>query len=143
MAALKRAALTKKALEIEGIPEMARKINLLIATFAPKGYPVIKEKMMVAAKILRDEAKDMAPVKSGLLRRSIFAAPGDKDKPDVIAGVSYKTAPHAHLVEYGHKGGAKPHPYWRPAILATRGICARTIAEGMRKVIEEPLRERL
>ena len=101
---------------------------------------------VAAGKVIRDEAKVRAPVESGRLRESIYLAYQDgKSTPDrVVYRVSWnsKTAPHGHLVEFGHwrknavfagKAGQwhgsrhriqarwiAAHPFLRPAIEATR-----------------------
>lgn len=66
---------------------------------------------VAGGKVLRDEAKLRAPVgedskRPGLLRDAIYLAFKDKRSTDakVVYSVSWnaKTAPHGHLVEFGH-----------------------------------------
>jgi HK97 gp10 family phage protein len=80
--------------------------------------------------ILRDEAKQNAPVLTGLLRDSIYLAFKDSqsNEAQIVYSVSWnsKTAPHGHLIEFGHwhvqggKGGERTswtpaQPFLRPA----------------------------
>lgn len=61
---------------------------------------------VAGGKVLRDEAKLLAPVESGLLRSSIYLAYKDdkSTKNNVTYSVTWnsKKAPHGHLVEFGH-----------------------------------------
>lgn len=80
--------------------------------------------LLDAARAIRDRARSLVRVRTGNLRKAIFASAGRPRRGDgklsVIAGVSPRIAPHRHLVEYGHAGPhpAPPHPFWRPAVLA-------------------------
>lgn len=146
MARRPRRVLTKrgKAFRLEGLPELQANVDkILKAVGGRKGQAVgeeIKHILMGAALVIRDEAKDLVPVRTGLLKSAIFAAYGDPRKPDVLIGVNYKIAPHAHLVEYGARDGEMPpQPYMRPAVQATRAKAANIIAEGVRRLIEKTL----
>lgn len=96
--------------------------------------------LMDSARAIRDRAKALAPVKTGLLRRSIFADEGrpweDRRGVSVLLGVSVK-APHRHLVEFGHAGPnpAPPHPFWRPAIIAEWPIQRASIMRRVREMV--------
>jgi HK97 gp10 family phage protein len=93
---------------------------------------------MGGALVVRDEAKDLVPVRTGLLKSAIFAAYGDKEAPDVLVGVNHKTAPHNHWLEFGNVR-TKAQPYLRPAITATRAKVIAIVADGLRKVFEKAL----
>ena len=55
---------------------------------------------------------------TGNLRRSVVLR--KMDNPGVwVVAMDRGIAPHAHLVEYGHSGGASPHPFFRPAVDST------------------------
>jgi HK97 gp10 family phage protein len=137
-----RRVLTKKgkAVRWEGIPELQSKVDAILAkTGYRQGQKIgneIKRVLMGGALVLRDEARDLVPVKTGTLKSAIFAAYGDERKSDVLVGVNYKIAPHAHLVEYGTSHSAA-HPFMRPAITATRAKIANVVAEGFRKIIQD------
>jgi HK97 gp10 family phage protein len=93
---------------------------------------------MGGALVVRDEAKDLVPVRTGLLKSAIFAAYGDKEAPDVLVGVNHKKAPHSHLVEFGTVK-MQAQPFMRPAITATRGKVIAIVADGMKKILEKAL----
>ena len=107
-----RRALTRghKAFQVEGLDQLQRNVERILNRTRAEN---LKEVFMHGAKVVRDEMKDLAPVKTGVLRAAIFAAPGDPRKPDALAGVSMKSAakggaPHAMLVEYG-TSRSRPH----------------------------------
>lgn len=73
----------------------------------PKLRESLARSMAVAGgKVLRDEAKQQAPVESGRLRSSIYLAykEGKSTEARVVYSVTWngRTAPHGHLVEFGH-----------------------------------------
>lgn len=138
--------LTKKALQVEGIPELVANANKLMRDCGYNNAVVaqeLKQGIMAGALIIRDEARDLVPVKTGRLRSAIFAAYGDKRKPDVLVGVNTRipvdpehpeSGNYAGIVEFGDDERA-PQPYMRPAINATRPIVARVMSERLRKAI--------
>lgn len=133
-----------KAVRLEGIPEIAANVNKLLKTVGgDKGRKVgdeVKRVLMGGALVVRDEARDLVPVRTGKLKSAIFAAYGDEKQPNVIVGVNYRIAPHAHLVEFGARGGEMPpQPYMRPAVTATRSKVANIVAEGFKKIVDETL----
>jgi hypothetical protein len=108
-----------------------------------------KRVFMRAAMVMVVEAKDLAPKKSGLLRDAIYAAYGDPRKPNVIVGVNYRKAPHAHWEEYGHiqtgHGGRgkgrgikfiQGSAFMRRSLVSARPTMAATIAEGLKALVE-------
>lgn len=78
---------------------------------------------VAGGKVLRDEAKQQAPVDTGRLRDSIYLAFKDdrSNEAQIVYSVSWnaKLAPHGHLIEFGHwhvKGGKGGEPTsWTPA----------------------------
>ncbi len=138
---------TNKFLTLEGVPELRAKVELILSKTVGQS---IKRVYMGAALVLRDEARDLAPVgpdrlvkgrliRGGAVKRSIFAAYGDAGKDNVLVGVNYKIAPHAWLVEFGTSKW-RGKPYMRPAIRAVRAKAANIIADGFRKLLEEAAR---
>lgn len=156
--------LTRKLLEVEGIPELEDRVNRYLAgvTRDPATIKEIKSKaFMPAALTIRDEIRDLAPKGKTLnLVNSIFAAYGKPGKSDVLVGVNYRRAPHAHLVEFGTDGRRSPkkkkflrftidghviyaksvapmprQPFFRPGVVAARPLAARMIADGLRAVL--------
>lgn len=156
--------LTKKLLEIEGIPELTRHLDRYLTRLDRDPATLLflkREAFMKGALMVRDEVRDLAPVgPTGNLKKGVFAAYGDPRKPNVLVGVNYRISPHAHLVEYGTSGARSPkkarllrftidgrvvftrsvapmprQPYFRPGVTAARPLAARVIAEGLRKAL--------
>lgn len=146
--------LTKKILTFEGIPQIAANANRLMRACGYQGGDIareLKQAFMTGALIVRDEIRDLVPVKTGLLKESVFAAYGDKKKSDVLVGVnsrkaiktskSGRTVTYAGVVEFGNAHQA-PHPYARPGIQAARPTAGRVMKEALVKAVEK-LAERL
>ncbi|PZP57974.1 MAG: hypothetical protein DI597_20395 [Pseudoxanthomonas spadix] len=119
---------------------------------------------VAAGKLVRDEAKALAPVDSGKLRDAIYLAYRDGESTDtkVVYQISWNSrkAPHGHLVEYGHwrvnelvRGDdgkwratrdrlpepvwTPAHPFMRPAFEATRGrLMDAAVARGRQRFAE-------
>lgn len=146
---LGRRVLTKKAITIEGIDALAATANALAKEGGYRHGDIAREYktgLMAGALIVRDEARDLAPVDTGLLRDSIFAAYGDKKKPDVLVGVNTrkairttkegKTRTYAGVVEFGDDTHT-PQPFMRPAVSATRPVVARILKEKLAEAVEK------
>lgn len=147
--------LTKKVITFEGIPEIVANANRLMRATGYQGADVAKElkqAFMVGAMIVRDEIRDLVPVRTGLLKESVFAAYGDSKKADVLVGVNSrkaiktsrktgKTRNYAGIVEFGN-ARQPPHPYARPGIQAARPTAARVMKEALVSAVEK-LAERL
>lgn len=70
--------------------------------------------------------------KTGNLRKSIKMKKSKfKDGGFVVAAY----APHSHLVEYGHAGGAGPRPFMRNALAACRDKSKKTIIDEVEKAL--------
>ncbi|THJ30943.1 HK97 gp10 family phage protein [Lampropedia aestuarii] len=94
-----------------------------------KGH--LPRSMAVAGgQVVRDEAKKRAPKQSGLLASSIYVAYADKrSQPKdglAIYSVAWnaKTAPHGHLIEFGH---------WRYNKQAENGRYMKSKRPGVRR----------
>jgi HK97 gp10 family phage protein len=151
---LGRRVLTKKAVEIEGIPEIAANAAKLMRASGYAGGDIAKEykqALMTGALIVRDEIRSLVPVDTGLLRSSVFAAYGSPKKADVLVGVNTqqavrttkggKTRTYAGVIEFG-SDTHPPQPYMRPGIAAARPTAARTLKDALAKAVEK-LAERL
>ncbi len=123
----------QKALRFEGMDEILQNLSNVIDKTTGKA---VKEVYLKAGLRLRDQARSRVPVKTGALKEAIFAARGDENKPNVLVGVNYKKAPHAHLIEYGTVR-APAHPYLRPAVSASADEMRRIIESGLRRIIED------
>ena len=128
---------TGAAMKWEGVDEMKRLFNQFAVALGPDSMGTARDKlkgaMMRAAVVIRDEAKDLAPSRTGALRNSIIATKGPDNKPGVVVMV---------LRYYGRfieRGTSKmtAQPFFRPAIAATRPMVANLIAEGLKPIIEE------
>lgn len=122
----------KKAFKVEGLDEILANVSKVINKTTGAEA---KEVFLSAALKLRDKARQNAPRVTGNLRRGIFAARGDENKPNALVGVNYRIAPHAHLVEFGTVRMAA-RPYMRPAVTMTGQEIGRMIREGLLKIIE-------
>lgn len=123
----------------------------------------VQDAILPAAQLVRDVAKRLAPLGTGLrtgkasrgerrlhLRDAIFASKGKRRArgvvvsalqgeggPSVVAGIMGAQAPHAHLVEFGH-GGKRPapaHPFMRPAATAVRWAVVQIIENALKRML--------
>ena len=134
----------------EGLPELQAKMAELMNRATGQE---VKKIWMQAALVLRDAARDYAPIaagpithyekgqpqrtiKPGLLRAAIFAAYGKPEAPNVLVGVNDKMAPHAHWLEFGN-ARIPAQPYLRPALVLMRSACVEIIADGYRRLLFE------
>lgn len=132
-------AAARRAFRITGIKEVQAQLSKLVQAAGGQAAGAdIKEVNLKAALELRNEARNNAPVVTGNLRRAIFAARGDTNKPSALVGVNYKIAGYAHLVEFGHAGPkpAGPRPYMRPAVASTRDRIRKIIADGFGEIVQ-------
>ena len=83
--------------------EWTEALNKLDGPFKEK---LARSMVVAGGTLLRDEAKHYAPVKTGLLRDSIYLAFKDNlsNEQQIVYSVSWnsKKAPHGHLLEFGH-----------------------------------------
>lgn len=106
-------------LQVQVSPELERKLKSITD---PGAARELKERAFAVAEKIRDEARRRAPYDEGRrrgrhLRDAIFAGRGRQERPDVLAGVNRRRAPHAHLVEFGTRIWAGK-PFWRPTLAA-------------------------
>ena len=97
----------------------------LAVTFQVAAAHDFSPQVLAAGKILRDEAKRRAPVRTGYLRSKITAAKAGRNAADVISA-----APYAAYVEYGTSKMA-PRAHLRPAIDASMDDMVAAIVEGV------------
>lgn len=100
-------------------------LKKLAVTFQVAAAHDFSPQVLAAGKILRDEAKRRAPVRTGYLRSNITAAKAGRNAADVISA-----APYAAYVEYGTSKMA-PRAHLRPAIDATMDDMVAAIVEGV------------
>jgi len=88
----------------------------------PDTKKIESELLSGPAASLKNQIKNNAPLgPTGRLKKSIVNKPfsrKQKENPKVFVTIDRKMAPHAHLVEFGHKGPhpAPPHPFFRPVV---------------------------
>lgn len=100
-------------------------LKKLAVTFQIASKHDFAPQVLTAGKILRDEAKRRAPVRTGFLRSKITAAKAGKNAADVISA-----APYAAYVEFGTSKMA-PRAHLRPAIDASMDDMVAAIVEGV------------
>jgi HK97 gp10 family phage protein len=134
--------------DIEGLDTLYDNLERIVGnTTAEK----LKPTFFQAGAALRDQAKNNAPYdprrKKGYhLREAIFCAPGQKNEPNVLVGVSRSrkkrgapSAPHGILVEYGTVK-MPAQPFFRPAIAQTKETMTKIIITGIEKAIGDSLK---
>lgn len=133
---------------VEGLDNLLKKLEALEVKPAK-----VRKILLKGAQIIKDEARTLAPYddkrEKGIhLRDSIFAMSKPRFTEDMsaIAAISFKRAPHAHLVEYGTgprpgTGSMPAHPFWRPAIDNKKNEVSDTVTEGLKDLIEEAVKK--
>jgi HK97 gp10 family phage protein len=134
-------SLKTKAMKLEGVPELVNTIRQISATLSGTGSSEFNSQLQAAlmkpASTIRDEARDLVPVVTGTLRAAIFAAPLDAKRSGLPgAMVAVKGVYYAPFVEYG-TSKMSAHPYFRPAINATRPLAANMMAGDLRDLINQ------
>lgn len=126
--------------------EVSRKIKSLVSALEGKD---VEDVLLAGARIIRDEAKALAPKgDTGRLKRSIKAKRGKRrGKLFSVAfcAVDFKIAPHAPFVEYGtgprklksgkSVGQMPATPFFRPAIDTKKGEVAQVVNAGLARLI--------
>lgn len=96
--------------------------------------------MIPSALIGKREIQDLAPVgkepESGRIKKAVFVDYGDPKKPNVVLGMNYKIAPHAHWLEYGTVK-MRPQSYFRTGITSSRSAMAATMLSNAKEFITE------
>lgn len=103
---------------------------------------------MTAARIMRDKARQLAPVFQGEPRKGAIVAPGalraaiyaahsrEAGDTSAIVGVNYGKAANAFWVEFG-TSKMPAQPYMRPALAATRDEMIKTINGGYTEILND------
>ena len=109
--------------DIEGFGELVQAMDALPGLVAER---VQGDGLIAVARVVRDEAKVLVPVRTGALRASIRTRRvAARVSGKRVAGAAARVvaggaaAPHAALVEYGTVR-APAHPYLEPALLGTQ-----------------------
>jgi HK97 gp10 family phage protein len=126
--------------DIQGVKELNKEFDALLKAVSPeKAEPILLD----AAEVIRDAARDNAPqgltgnLKRGIVAKLLRPYQGNSIRSS-MAGIDYRIAPHAHLVEFGtgprtpkekkvmysnltgifygtHAAPMPAHPFFRPA----------------------------
>ncbi|MCK9569545.1 HK97 gp10 family phage protein [Candidatus Pacearchaeota archaeon] len=127
-------------MKIEGLDHFYSQINKLSKSLdANSVEPLLKE----AADTLTDAVKSKAPLKTGRLKRFVVTLKMKKlgnNPASHMTKVQQRArrpveAPHAHLVELGHKN-APPHPFFRPAYDSNKHKIYSNLVSGLKKKVE-------
>lgn len=90
---------------------------------------------------VRSEAPQGA---TGNLKRGVESGVYKRRPGKPVAGfvrMSYKIAPHAHLVEFGARGGEMPaNPFFRRATSGGAEAALDAVAEGLGKAVDDVLK---
>lgn len=117
-------------IEIEGLNKLARELRAL-GDDAPK---VLKEANRDAAKLVASEAAELAPVRSGRLRRSIRAT-GAQRGAAVRAGGA--RVPYAGIVHFGFpRRGIPARPFLYEAAERRRPDVIRAVSVAINRLID-------
>lgn len=87
-------------LEIQGVGELQEQ---LIKVLPSSARTILRRAVRQAARVIRDDAKRRAPRDSGQLKKGIKEKETAPGVGQVGARVFVSKAPHAHLIEYGHR----------------------------------------
>lgn len=133
---------TGKAFKLEGIPEMVKTLRALYKTLSAEDKiglaNNVRDVLLVPAEMIRDDARDTVPVRTGRLKSAIQAVPGQG--ASAVAFVDKEKAPYARMVEKG-TSKMRARPYFRPAVHAVRPMAARMIAERLPAIMAMVTRE--
>lgn len=131
--------------KLQGLKELQEKVQQVRSALPPEEVEPI---LLEGAEIIADRIREKAPVgKTGNLKKAVVASTlkrlGTGPAP-AVAAVDRKVAPHAHLVEYGHKtpnGGRVPaHPYFRPAVDETESVAAQHVMQKLDQLLAKAVR---
>lgn len=94
--------------------------------------------MRKALKTIATRASQLAPVRSGKLRKNIIVAPVPGESKDEVAvgvGVRKKKAWYGHFVEFGY-GDQKPQPFLRPAVNEKSNQANEILSDELTKILD-------
>ncbi|MFW9804855.1 MAG: hypothetical protein ACFFFC_19520 [Candidatus Thorarchaeota archaeon] len=111
-----------------------------------------RQAVLPAARRFVDRAFQLAPynehrrehrkksIREGVhLREALFidTREHERNQTDILAGVDYRLAPHAHLQEFGWSKNPAGHPFLRPAAADVREEAQKDVADAVKKRVEK------
>ncbi|MGH8431498.1 MAG: HK97-gp10 family putative phage morphogenesis protein [Solimonas sp.] len=155
--------------KIDGLPELLAAMRQLPREIVSKNGGPLRRALAKAARVIRDEAQNLAPVRTGLLRKEIRAI--RMRRPDEVgateaylvgvrrgkatysntrdnrrkgrAGKTYQTAGNAFYWRWLEFGTARlaAMPFLRPAFEARKNEAASTLANTLKQGIAAAVRK--
>lgn len=119
--------MSKMAFRISGGPEMVAKLRSIDKAI----NGAAQQALLTAVMPTVNRAKELAPYRTGTLRRSIASEPGP-GKMEVTIGTDVEYAPY---LEFG-TSRMSPRPYLRPAIEETLPEIGNHLAKAIEAIIE-------
>lgn len=110
--------MAREVFRVDGLKELDRTLKTLPARVADT---FLLESLEHGAEVIAEQATANAPYDPTSdgphLKDNIGVGNAKRKRAEasVDVGVDYRRVKHGHLVEFGHRGGAKPHPFMRPA----------------------------
>jgi len=127
--------MTTIGLKWDGVPQLLNDYKQVGQALDARSKPV-KKVLMGPAKAMVNNARSMAPKRTGNLAASIFATEGPDEKPGVLMLVNQTKAPYARFVEFG-SSRTPAQPYFRPALAQMTGSYLNDIQPGVKQIVEE------
>lgn len=130
--------------EMEGMEELQRKLRKISEKVGPeKVSPILYDAAETITARIQANVNSINKV-SGNLRDSPVTKQmsGSPNNPKpCISAIDRKVAPHAHLVEFGAKGGKiRAQPFFRTAWDSSKGSVKATLEGGIKKIVEQGVR---
>jgi len=129
-----------KHIEVIGAAELQKQLKGLV--FVSEYLGPAKQK---AARIVKSTIRAEAPVDDGELRDSIKINPKKlrkRGRGNVLVAAEYSsTMKHAHLVEFGARGGEMPaNPFFSRGYAKSRGEALAAIEAGVQAAIDKAIK---
>jgi HK97 gp10 family phage protein len=125
----------KVSFQFAGVAELKNTLNEVGLALDDR-EPAVKQIILGPAQKMRDNAKSLAPYRTGNLRDAVYASVGGVKQRGVIMGVRERKAPYAGFVEFG-TSKMPAHPFFRPALLTMFSSYVADLAPGVQKLIED------
>ena len=121
-------------MKLEGAEDLERALKTLARELGDKhSKRVVVNGLRAGARIIMGDAKSRVPVHTGDLKKSMVVQSAPRDSSaDVVIGFRRPAGSHAHLVEFGARGGQmRARPFMRPAIDAKGQAAVQKTGENI------------